>query len=131
VIGEDTSGEATGAARPEANLRIEVKPSVMIAAAGLSAASCASLGGDTQIVTEPPGAQVKLATGESCLTPCALPFARDGVTELTITKVGFKTKALRYRTSTLRPPPRVARIELELTAPTIPVEERPLSAPSR
>ena len=95
---------------------------------GLS--GCASItGAPTQIVTTPPGAEASLSTGEKCLTPCALPFAQEGVTRLTLSKVGFKTLQLRYRTSLMRPPPRVARFDLELIAPTVPVEENPLSAP--
>ncbi|MEM6851407.1 MAG: hypothetical protein AAF527_06750 [Pseudomonadota bacterium] len=90
---------------------------------------CVALNGPTQIVTTPGGAKAELGDGRSCVTPCALPIAREGETRLTLSKVGFKTLSVRYVTTTLRPPPRRAKFELDLIAPTVPVDATPLDAP--
>ena len=105
---------------------------LQVAAAICALAGCATAGdGATRIETNPDGAQAQLAGGESCLTPCALRFSQRGETRLTLSKVGFKTIELRYTTDFWRRAPKTATFELELVAPTIPVEERPLSAPMR
>ena len=66
---------------------------VLLCAASLSA--CATVTRGTRqayvIETDPPGAQVELSTGQTCVTPCALRLPRRPGFTATITREGYET----------------------------------------
>lgn len=43
------------------------------------------------VESDPSGADVKLSTGQECVTPCALKLKRKTAFSVTITKAGYKT----------------------------------------
>jgi hypothetical protein len=89
------------------------------AATALLLAACETVGGPklTEIVTDPPGALVRVEGGYGdCTSPCVIEF--DVTRTITIAKAGFKPQRL-----TLQPGKGQVVIKLELAAPTTGVEE--------
>lgn len=78
---------------------------------------CATFGAkQTEIVTEPAGAVVRVEGYGECTSPCVIAF--DAPRAVTIAKAGYKSQRLE-----LRPGKSRIVIPLELAAPTRPVEE--------
>ena len=103
----------------------------LIAGAAAVLSGCAAFASKTTFITTPGEATIRLSTGGECRTPCALPMPSEGAVDVEITKVGFKTQSYTYRLSRLRPAPAKAAFDLELVAPTIPIDTAPLEAPVR
>lgn len=91
---------------------------ILILCASLAAGGCATFGGSgvTQIVSEPPGALVRVEGAGECETPCTVKF--ESPREVTIAKVGYKAQRLR-----IGPDQSKVKVTLELAAPTGEVEE--------
>jgi hypothetical protein len=96
-----------------------LKASVMtIGIAGASlVAGCETLGGAklTEIVTDPPGALVRVEGFGECTSPCTVEF--DAPRTITIAKEGYKAQRLQ-----LKPGKSRAEFKLELAAPVTDVE---------
>lgn len=83
--------------------------------------ACESVGGGkmTEIVTEPPGALVRVEGYGECVSPCTVQF--DAPRNVTIAKEGFKAQRL-----TLKPGKSRVTVKLKLVAPTGDIEETEL-----
>lgn len=82
-------------------------------------AACESIGGGakmTEIVTDPPGALVRVEGYGECTTPCTVEF--DVPRTVSIVKEGFKDQRLE-----LKPGKSRIALKLELVAPNTDVEE--------
>lgn len=79
-----------------------------------------------QFESEPPGAEVKLPTGQTCRTPCALPLSAEGTYSATYTLTGYEPAtetiapiSIGDNTTTLRPNP--VLVQLTAAPPPKPV----------
>lgn len=93
------------------------QPIAALLALPFALAGCATSGvRTTEIVTEPPGALVRVEGYGECVSPCVIAF--DAPRMITIAKAGYRAQRFELKPGKSR---LVAR--LELAAPTRPVEE--------
>lgn len=93
---------------------------ILILCASLAAGGCATFGsGVTQIVSEPPGALVRVEGAGECQTPCTVKF--ESPREVTIAKVGYKARRLR-----IGPDQSKVKVTLELAVETKEIETNTL-----
>ena len=85
--------------------------------------------------SEPPGAEAKIANGQSCRTPCALPIPSNAPATITFTLAGYQPVSETIEPVTasnglpeLRPNP--VQIELTPAPPPKPVKKRPVRKPA-
>jgi hypothetical protein len=86
--------------------------------------------------TDPPGAQARAATGETCTTPCALALPSTGPTSVTFTLAGHAPATEQLElvaqgdgTSRLQPNP--VSVELAAAAPAAPARKPAPRKPAR
>lgn len=94
---------------------------ILILCASLVGGGCATFGGSgvTQIVSEPPGALVRVEGASECQTPCTVKF--ESPREVTIAKVGYKAQRLR-----IGPDQSKVKVTLELAVETEEIETNTL-----
>ena len=102
--------------------------------AGIALSVLGGLGGceimnDTYVIeTNPTGATVTFSNGDTCTTPCELTPWPTGPLEARITRVGYRTMTASIKPGPSgRVQPNPLRVELNLVAPTVPVETAPLA----
>lgn len=116
---------------------------IAIVCGGLALAACSSMNLDifksgptmetVRFESEPPGADVKVSSGQTCRTPCALALADPGPYAVTFTLNGFQPDTEQVEmgpmgddTEKLRPNPVLAALTPTPPPPPKPVKKKPM-----
>ena len=75
---------------------------VIVLALAAACGGCASvtrgMSDDVQITSDPSGADIRISTGQTCITPCTLKFSRKDEFTVTASKPGYNTSETPVRT---------------------------------